>query len=409
MQMDEKGRMRMSKMNTANAIMTTSTGSGMRRVAGKRHARHVGWAGLAIAGLLLAGCSSLGSAAQQDRSFVLSSDVKSDIQAAELPMVEGEQTLLSEAIRFSNLLSVQGDGTLLFNRDHGLYRANMETLGKEEAEQLLDIPVIEVSQNGKKALYEQGETSYMLDIATGKQTKLLEYSGGMRGIADTEGNYVSFQQAGAVLQLVNTDTGNVQTIPLEDHFTVSNFSNGPAKYVDGYLYLDISGEDTPRGIYKIAADGQSAEPLLLLPNAKTDSLAQFDLLADGRLLFDGVYDKEPGIFVYSPVTKTVSLLVAGNGTGAETRTPFYSLSPDQSKLLFHIYEQAGGADHIFQAELKEDRIENSRPILRHPQLYAGIMLLTHWSDDSASFYVKLTPWSEENQSGNVESIVSYQF
>lgn len=179
--------------------------------------------------------------------------------------------------------------------------------------------------------------------------------------------------------------------------------------MNGALYVDLSGAQTPHGLYKIAPDNGMAELLLPLPGEK-DSLVRFNVLADGKLLFNGVYGGQPGIFIYDPASKRATQLVAGIKNRKDgVVAPSFSLAPDGSKLLFEVLEQETGMDHIFQAELVDGRLANSRPILRVAHLAAPIYMLASWGADSRSYYVDLAQIYEGNQAGDIEFIIRYAF
>lgn len=366
--------------------------------------------GCLLSGAMLAGCSSMQLAGSQT-SFVLSEDVRGQAQAAELPFIEGEQLAVKEPIPYHSLLAIQ-DGAAIYNRKGKLRRAPLdglaEGLGQERT--LLPVQGGSVSPDGRQVLYYEQADLYVLDVRSGAAKKLRgDAESFIKPAFNQDGKYVIHQQSGIIINIIEVSSGHSWQLNMEKHFAILNFGTGSIQVWNGELYVDLSGTQTPHGLYRITLDNETAELLLPLPGEQ-DSLVRFNVLANGKLLFNGIYGGQPGIFVYDPASKRATKLVAGIKNRKDgVLAPSFSLAPDGSKLLFEVLEQETGMDHIFQAELADGRLANSRPILRVAHLAAPIYRLTNWSADSRSYYVNLAQIYEGNEAGDIEFIIRYAF
>ncbi len=364
--------------------------------------RRIGrWMGAAALAFVLSGCAAQATGINGESSFILSSDVKAELQAKKLPLIQGEQTPLIEKVRFGDLLNVR-EGIVLFNREDGVYRAGLSSL--DHAEKLTEARAEEVSTDGRRALHNQNGRYYVSDLESGN-----EY--GLDGVdensswsfADTEGEYVIGGVPG-MIGLIHVTTGQAKWLNVKERLYKgkNGYSYGNPRYYDGNIYVDGSFDDEENAIYKYSPEENKVELVLDFPGGKKrDSINQYRLLPNGNLLFDGTYDGQNGLFVCDLKTRTVTTLVLGTTVDNLSVGVSYSLAPDGKKLLFHTRDENN--HHIYQAELDGTQLTNSRYIMRD-ELYASVTSLAYWNGDSDSYYLKYVP-----PGGTVESIVSYKF
>ncbi|MFB9275180.1 TolB family protein [Cohnella cellulosilytica] len=368
----------------------------------QRSARRIGrWAGAAALALVLSGCAAQASGLAGESGFILSSDVKMELQARKLPLIQGEQTPLAEEVRFADLLNVR-EGSVLYNREDGVYRTSLASL--DRAEKLIDTPAAEVSANGHRALHDRDRRPYVSDLQSGETFELDGADENSQwSFADAEGEYVIGGVPGKV-GLIHVTTGQAKWLNVKEQFDTEKKSHsyGTPYYFDGNIYVAGSFGDERNAIYKYSPDENKVRLYLDFPGGKAyDSIGQYRFLSDGKLLFDGTYDGQNGLFVYEPQTKAVSTLVLGTTVGNQDVGISFSLAPDGKKLLFHTRDES--YDNLYQAELDGTQLTNIRYIMRDT-LYASVSRLAYWNEDSASYALKYVP-----AGGTVESIVSYQF
>ncbi len=365
--------------------------------------RRIGrWMGAAAAlALVLSGCTAQATGNTGESSFILSSDVKAELQAKKLPLIQGEQIAMKEQVRFADLLNVR-EGIVLYNREDGVYRASLASL--EQAEKLTDARAEEVSANGRRALHNQDGRQYVGDLENGMEYALDDVEANSHWVfADAAGEYVIGGVPG-MIGLIHVTTGQAKWLNVKERLYKgeNGYSYGNPRYYAGDIYVDGSFDDEENAIYKYSPEENKVELFLDFPGGKKrDSINQYRFLPDGKLLFDGTYDRQNGLFVYDPQTKAVTALVYGTIVDNLSVGVSYSLAPDGKKLLFHTRDENN--HHLYQAELDGTQLTNSRYILRD-ELYASVSSLAYWNEDSDSYYLKYVP-----PGGTVESIVSYKF
>ncbi|WP_372630021.1 hypothetical protein [Cohnella sp.] len=363
--------------------------------------RKLGRAGTVALAFALSGCAAQAVGHTGESGFVLSSDVKSELQAKKLPLIQGDPVELRDQVRFEEVLNVR-EGSMLFNRADGLYKAELERL--DEPRKVSETRASEVSEDGRRSLYERDGRHYVSDLESGETWVLDGAEANSRwSFADPEGEYVIGGVPG-IIGLIRPESGEAKWADLKKIFDTSKYgySYGNPRYYGGYIYVDGSFADKDNAIYRFSPDGGEAELYLDFPGGKArDSIGEYRFLPGGELLFAGTYDRESGLFVYDPQTREVSSLVLGTTIDGLGVGVSYSLSPDGKKLLFHTRDENN--DHVYQAELDGTQLANGRYILRD-SLYASVSRLAYWNADSASYYLKYTP-----PGGTVESIIAYRF
>jgi len=353
---------------------------------------------------VLSGCSAQAIGPSGGESFVLSNDVKAELQAKKMPLMEGEKAALKEEIGFFDVLNVR-EGSILFNREDGLYRSSLN--GLEQAEKVSDDRAAEVSANGRKALFEKDSHYYVRDLKSGETFLLTEAGANSNfhwSFADPDGEYVLGGEPGRI-GLIQAATGETHWLDINEHFDskkYGGYSYGEEFYHDGYIYFNGSFYGKENAIYRYSLKEKKVEVYLDFPGGKAhDGVGDYRFLPDGNLLFNGTYNRENGLFVYDPQTKSISTLMLGTKVNNQDVGVSYSLSPDKKKLLFHTRDE--NFHHIYQAELDGDQLANGRYIMRDT-LFASVSSMAYWDEDSKSYYLKYTP-----PEGKVESIITYTF
>ena len=384
----------------------------VQRNTGKRRKQGI-WIGLLAGAVALSGCASAGAGAPQAASFVLSEDVKAEIRSMESPLLDGQLLPLDEELPYSDILSIK-NGTMLFNKKKGFYAVNIEEGGNDSPKQLLDVPAIAVSENGKKVLHGFGISPYILDLDTGEskavQLKSSEPYEGKSSptaytdiqFADAEGRYIVIQRDIGVIAIADTATDEVHTIMLEKYLGKSYGYRHDFKVFQNELYMPLSmGQGQHDDLYKINLDSYKFEPVLV-----SDQLyvGGYQPLADGTLLFSGQFQGEDGIFIYDPATGKSTTLIGEPDTDEGRLTYAFSLSPDESRILIHDVV----IEDVAVAELKNGKLLNKRVVLKGYSLYALIWLMSSWNEDGNDFYIKLGYDEGGSSTDAVNNIVKFK-
>lgn len=362
----------------------------------------------AISAALVSGCSSIGA----NTSMVISNDVRSEVAALRPANVSGEVLALEQAIPLTDLLTVQQD-RVLFNGKDGLYATRLvqeQTNAAEDRapQKLLDVQAMSVSTDGKRALYQNRNGIFVLDLDSGDSKQLLnkqheiykqlaQYNNEQEGeFVDATGSYAIFCGQVGTLYVMNSQSGEIITIQLADHFTMENSSYlNSFSIVNNELYLFIEGEHVPAGIYKIALDRQlPAEPAILME--KDNSSPWFQVMSNGNILYAGEQAKKTGVYMYESASGEVYPIIEKKYD--ELRRGYaFSLSPDETKLLIHDLE----SEEIIAGELSGHQWLNEKTVLQGYSLIAIIELLADWDvHDSGLVMVRLA-YDDRVTSGDV--------
>lgn len=369
-----------------------------------------------IAGMVvIGGCSQAQTGSPLAVSYVLSEDVRAELSEVETPMLEGKLLTIDEDLSFEDIMSIQ-DGRMLYNRNEGFYSAGIEDGEDRKPVKLLEEPVTDVSLNGKKALYDEGFSTYILDIGTGESKEILDkrrepYKALLskdqmmiNRFADAEGRYAVFSTQVGVLHIVDSVSGKMSTIRLEEVLDANTYSyEHELQVTDGALYMKMSiGEGAQSSLYKINLEQPQFERIIA---SEEYSIGSFHTLANGSIIFDGQYKNEDGIYIYDPATEKFTTVISKRDADLSRYTYAFSLSPDEKRILIH---DLVDKDEISSAELKEGKLLNKITVMKGYSLHALIWLLAYWNPDDASFYVKLAYEDGEAYSGKVGSIVKFK-
>jgi len=369
-----------------------------------------------IAGMVvIGGCSQAQTGSSLAVSYVLSEDVRTELSEVETPMLEGKLLTIDEELSYEDIMSIQ-DGRMFYNRNEGFYSAGIEDGEDRKPVKLLEEPVTDVSLNGKKALYDKGSSTYIMDIATGESKEILDkrrepYKALLskdqmmiNRFADAEGRYAVFSTQVGVLHIVDSVSGNMSTIRLEEVLDASTYSyEHELQVTDGALYMKMSiGEGAQSSLYKINLEQPQFERIIV---SEEYSIGSFHTLANGSIIFDGQYKNEDGIYIYDPATEKFTTVISKQDADLGRYTYAFSLSPDEKRILIH---DVVDKDEISSAELKEGQLLNKITVMKGYSLHALIWLLAYWNPDDASFYVKLAYEGGEASLGKVGSIVKFK-
>lgn len=367
---------------------------------------------LLAAAIIMGECASVAAEAPKTSSFVLSEDVRQELNRMETPMFEGQLLQLSEELKFDEILTIKS-GEMLFNKQQGFYAAHIKDGGNRQPIQLLDKPAIAVSENGRKALYGTATEAYILDIDSGKSKKVQTKSDSYKGqesidgytsmyFADKEGRYVVILREVGVLAVADTATDAVYTIMLKDYLQSESYGyRHDFKVYQNELYMFASVPDRDYdNLIKINLEQLRFETVL---SGDDLFIGKYELLSDGKLLFDGQFREEDGIFLYDPVSETFRSVLSEPDVDPGRFTYAFSLSPDEGHILIHNVVN----ENVELAEFKEGKLLNKRFVMKGYSLHALIWLLTSWNEDGNDLYIKLAYEDGGTSSGIVSNIVEY--
>ncbi|QOR67858.1 hypothetical protein IM538_06915 [Cytobacillus suaedae] len=170
-------------------------------------------------------------------------------------------------------------------------------------------------------------------------------------------------------------------------FTLKDFMIKEGKIHNDFVYLLINELKEGDALYRLTADNK--KELVLPIEHKEDRIARFEIINDNLLVFNGTYNEESGIFIYNMEEKIVNKVVSGGTDSEGTWTPFFSISPDGTKMLFDesVIEGKYSHNNVYIANIEGNRLSGSIRIIEKAQLPAVIAILAHWKDDSSAFYI----------------------
>ncbi|MBB6633216.1 hypothetical protein [Cohnella thailandensis] len=367
-----------------------------------------------IAGMVvIGGCSIVEAGSPQTASYVLSEDVRTELGKMEAPLLDGKLLPIDEELSYEDILSIQ-NGRMLYNGNEGFYSAGLEDDEDRKPVKLLEEPVNDVALNGKKALYDSGTSAYILNIATGDSTEILDKSREpyktllskdqmmLNRFADAEGRYAAFSTEVGVLYIVDSVEANVYEIRLEEVLDAQSYSyEHELQVADGALYMKIGvGSGAQSSLYKIELESLRSEKIIA---EEEYSIWSFHTLSNGSVLFDGQHKNEDGVYIYDPATDKFTTLLSKPDADRGRYTYAFSLSPDENRILIH---DVVDKDEISSAELKDGQLLNKITVMKGYPLPAVIWLLACWDPNESSFYVKLA--YEGEASGKIGSIVKFK-
>ncbi|OIJ21514.1 hypothetical protein BKP45_01730 [Anaerobacillus alkalidiazotrophicus] len=362
--------------------------------------------GATMAAMLLTGCNSLGIVQGEGNTVVVSEDVvlESIITDAKVAVSQPEQISLDQKINHRELLKID-ENQILYMKDNSLYSTN---LNHSSPNLIKELPVRELSNDGRKALSVENGTISIYNIETGETAEFTDLDESIDGIsfADPKGNYISYYSfESSRLVIIDTNTAVKTLIDLNDLFnnpTNFSFSGSVIHNDDIYLRTHIQGEGS--AIYKIKPD-HSVEKIVSTKELN-DNIFDFEFVNDDLLVFNGIINKEPGIFLYDIPNQEANKVVSGGTSSEGTWIPSYSISPDGSKMLFNTILHKGDEflDNVFIATIENNNLSRSIQIIQNAHLPAVIKILAHWSNNSSAFFI---PRTSQDITGYDELTIEY--
>ncbi|MHC0039671.1 hypothetical protein [Pseudoneobacillus sp. C159] len=356
--------------------------------------------GLSLAVVTLTGC---GVVHGQDKTVIVSDNVavRSSMDDAEVAVSKPLEINLKERMTYRELLGISND-QIYFTKNEGLFKTDL-TSGKSVY--IHDMPIKELSKDGSRALSVNSQGIFVYDVEGDKSIKLAGPTDYDVTFADPKGEYISyfdFNRSSYVF--IHTSSTETKEVAMAKLFTLKDFSFNKASIRNNAIYLSVHQPKEGNAIYKITPDNKK-ELVLSLPH-KEDQIARFDIIHDNLLVFNGTYNEESGIFFYRMDKQVIHKVVSGGKTSEGIWTPFYSISPDGSRMLFDESAPEGGKfyTNVYIANIEANQLTRSIRIIEKAELPAVIDLLAYWKGDSSAFYI---PRSKKSISGYSDEIIEY--
>ncbi|OLO29006.1 hypothetical protein BTR23_16660 [Alkalihalophilus pseudofirmus] len=370
-----------------------------------------GFLGVSLAVSLVTGCNTEGKAQGEGKTVVVSEDVihESNIADAKVAVSQPEQIELTEKVTYGELLKI-ADQQLYFTRDEALYATNLPDVNPAF---IANMAAKELSKDGQKALSAENNIAYVLTLNSGEKKKVaeLDESIGDVSFADPHGQYIFYYEFGpSNLVRIDTNTLEKKIYDFNELFnSPESFSFKGGTIYNKEVYLATHVQDEGTVLYKLLPDNQ-VEAVITLKNIN-DNIFEFEFIHDDLIVFNGIYDEEPGIFFYDLNTKEANRVVSGGTTSEGTWIPSYSLSPDRTKMLFNIilHKENKVVDNVFIATIENKQLSKSIQIMQNADLPAVIKILAHWHEDSSAFSIPRSTSSEIGYSDlNIDYISVYE-
>lgn len=350
--------------------------------------------GMMLAGAALAGCAFKEHPAKTDSVVILSQDVlqQSIIEDKTVKMPQSHEISLQQSIGYRDILAIDGQN-ILFHKGHALYTMDMNG---SNPRLLANLDVKEASRDGKKVMYLDKDQYFLYDLKSKSKKPLIKKQGqaGEPYFADEKGEYVSyFDFKHSNLNVIDTQTSETHALDFKKLFTLENFMLQDVKVYQGKVYVAAYSKKDGYGIYELSFDHQK-KAIVQFPSKKqsSDTLAGFDLINGGKtVIFNGTYDGEPGIFFYDVDKKTLTKVVSGGVDKEGQWAPFYSLSPDGTKIVFGniARDKDTVKNDVYVADVTGGGLSQAIRIMENVKMPAVISLMAHWSDDSGKLYIKM--------------------
>jgi hypothetical protein len=250
------------------------------------------------------------------------------------------------------------------------------------------MPIKEMSKNGSRALSVNSQGIFVYDVEADKSVKLTGPTDHDVTFADPKGDYISYWDSIRLSYVfIHTSSLEKKEVAMGKLFNLRDFSINEASIHNHFIYLSVHQPKQGNAIYKITPANKK-ELVLSLPQ-KEDRIVRFDIINDNLLVFNGTYNEESGIFFYQMDKQVVNKVVSGGKTTEGTWTPFYSISPDGTKLLFDESAPEGSKfyTNVYIAHIESNQLTRSIRIIEKAELPAVIDLLAYWKVDSSAFYI----------------------
>lgn len=355
------------------------------------------WKGLAwvaLASLVIAGCSAQGSE-EMKKTVVINDNVQleSSLADSSLDVTRQQDIEVKREIAYTGIINKPDVKKVYFNENGTFHSLDLKT-GEEK--KIAEYEVKEMSDDGQRVISyddEDGEL-YVHNLQNGGKYFV---EGGSPEHTRFVGNEVAqFDYTTRQLRLINIEENETYVWDLNrfSDATISSLENGK----DG-IYL-AAREEASYGIHLLGEQGK-IQPIVNL-EGKDTAIIEFDVLQSGSVIFNGNYDGKTGIFYWDKEMNEVQLLVSGGKDQEGIWTPFYNLSSDESKVLFDTPVQVEDKykANIYLAELKDGQLTNSVRIMENVDLFSVILYSSKWSEDSNTVYI-MTSDVDQKTVGNM--------
>lgn len=347
---------------------------------------------VALASLVVAGCSPQGNAEMQE-TIVINEDVQleSSLADSSLDVSRQQDIEVGRKITYSGSIRESNDKQMYFNENGKLHSLDLRT-GEEQ--QLAEREAFDVSENRNWAMsYEDGEI-FSHNLKNGEMQLLGKGSPEDSTFIGDKAAYFDYNAQQLIEMSMEKDEMAAWDLSNYPDATISSI-----RKIGDDVYLAARGEEEGFSIHRLGNQGKII-PVVNL-EGKGTSFSYFDILQNGSVIFNGDYNGKTGIFYWDQKTNGVQLLVSGGKSKEGIWTPFYNLSPDESKILFDTPVQIGDdfKTNVYMAELVGGQLTNSVRIMENANLHAVISYSGDWSEDSKTAYI--TTGKDNGDIGNI--------
>lgn len=205
--------------------------------------------------------------------------------------------------------------------------------------------------------------------------------------ANAEGDEVaSFNHLTNTITLENLETNKVKTWNMKGFDYVSAYY---VKKVGNDLFLIASSEKDGYGVYQLKDQGRIDHITRILGVDLPPLEVAF--LKNNTALFNGQVDGKHGVYLLDFASGHMEELVPRGISKEGERFPFptFSLSPDESKIMFNTFVQVGEGykSNVYIGELVAGKLVDTVSILEDINLYSTSPLSGSWSEDSKMAYI----------------------
>lgn len=355
---------------------------------------------------LLSGCYG----DNDSQTTILSKDVISETSKLNDPIyVTFKEVLdLEPEIDFTDILGVSSE-ILLYRKNSQLLQLD---LNSQMSKNLLASNPLAISKDLSKALFvDDSSDLYVYEVQNEAlvliHEDIIDFFDNQIAFIDSTGHYISyFDNNSLTLKIIESSEGEIQLIDLTGILKHGSYAR-PKAYTNGEsLYIAIDSQNK-LAIYQFNEEGSLIEKLLF-PH-KEDTILDFQVINGGKqLIFNGVYNKLSGVFLYDLTDASLTRLVSGGKTSEGEWIPSYTISPDESRIAFslEIEEQGDHVTNYYLAGISDAKLINTVRIIENENLPAVISMMAHWSPDSNNLFIKKT--AQSGQSRIVEEILIYK-
>lgn len=335
---------------------------------------------VALASLVVAGCSAQGNAETQE-TIVINEDVQleSSLADSSLDVSRQQDIVVGRKIAYKGSIRESNDKQMYFNENGKLHSLDLRT-GEEQ--QLAEREAFDVSRNRNWAMsYEDGEI-FIHNLKNGEMQLLGNGSPEDSTFIGDKTAYFDYNAQQLIEMSMEKDETAAWDLSNYPDATISSI-----KKLGDDVYLATRGEEEGFSIYRLGSQGEITSVATL--EGKGTSFSEFDVLQNGSVIFNGDYNGKTGVFYWNQETNDVQLLVSGGKSKEGIWAPFYKLSPDESKILFDTPVQIEDEfrTNVYMAELVDGQLTNSVRIMENADLYSVITYSGHWSEDSKTAYI----------------------